>query len=58
MDEIALNIGSNELLLIGKKRYYFEDLSVRDFDLENSTPFKIIINGYEINVSVKKAVDF
>lgn len=49
MDEIALNIGSNELLLIGKKRYIFEDLSVRDFDLENSTPFKIIINGYEIN---------
>lgn len=49
MDEITLNIGSNELLLIGKKRYYFEDLSVRDFDLENSTPFKIIINDYEIN---------
>lgn len=32
----------------GRKRYYIEDLSCRDYMLENTTPYKITLNGVTI----------
>ena len=48
MDEITISINGQDLLLIGKKRYYKENLFERDFSLENTTPYILRINQYEI----------
>ncbi len=41
-------IGNNEIVLENGKRYYVEDLTVRDYSLENTTPHLLKINDYEI----------
>ena len=48
MDEINLSIGKHNLILIGKRRYYNENLNERDFHLENTTPYLLRIGDYEI----------
>ena len=45
------------------RRYYFEDLSIRNFDLENTRPYQIDIHGHLIcdnawGVFLCKVVDF
>lgn len=41
-------ICNNELLIDGKRRYYKENLLERDFTLENTTPYLLMIKDYEI----------
>ena len=33
------------VVLVGRKRYYIEDLTKRDYSLENTTPFTLEVNG-------------
>lgn len=48
MDEINLSLGKHNLIIIGKRRYYDENLNERDFHLENTTPYLLRIGDYEI----------
>jgi hypothetical protein len=48
MDEIKQFIDNYELLIVNKKRFYLEDISERDYWLENSSPYFIRIGTYEI----------
>lgn len=41
-------IGENAIVLEGKKRYYVENLTKRDFSLECATPHLLRIDDYEI----------
>lgn len=41
-------INGETIVFEGKKRYYVEDLSKRDFNLENTTPHLLKIDDYEI----------
>lgn len=41
-------IGNNEIVFENGKRYYVENLTVRDYSLENTTPHLLKINDYEI----------
>lgn len=47
MDEIKITIDNYDLLIVNKKRYYLQDLTVRDYILENSTPYILRFNDYE-----------
>lgn len=38
-----------EIVFEGKRRYYVEDLTERDFSSENTTPHLLKINDYEIS---------
>lgn len=50
MDEVKdMVIGENTIVFEGKKRYYVEDLTKRDFTLENATPHLLKINDYDIS---------
>ena len=50
MDEVKdMVIGENTIVFEGKKRYYIEDLTKRDFTLENATPHLLKINDYDIS---------
>lgn len=46
-----MKIGEYEIYIDGKKRYYYEDLSKRDYNLENTRPFLLSIDGYELSES-------
>ena len=49
MDEITdLFLDGNSIIFDGKKRYYIEDLTKRDYSLENTTPHLLKIGEYEI----------
>ncbi len=39
-------IGDSEIIFENGKRYYKEDLSKRDYSLENTTPYKLIYGSY------------
>ena len=41
-------IGENTIVFEGKKRYYVEDLTKRDYSLECATPHLLKIDDYEI----------
>lgn len=41
-------IGESTIVFEGRKRYYVEDLTKRDFTLECATPHILKLNDYEI----------
>lgn len=41
----------NDTVIIDGTRYYYEDLSTRDYNLENTTPYQIMIKGKTIKAS-------
>lgn len=45
-------IDGETIVFEGKKRYYVEDLSKRDYNLENTTPHLLKINDYEISENI------
>ncbi len=48
MDEVmSMVLGDNTIVFEGKKRYYVEDLTKRDFTLENTTPHLLKIDDYD-----------
>lgn len=50
MDEaMSMVIGDNIIVFEGKKRYYVEDLTKRDFILENTTPHLLKIDDFDFN---------
>lgn len=50
MDEaMSMIIGDNIIVFEGKKRYYVEDLTKRDFILENTTPHLLKIDDFDFN---------
>ena len=50
MDEVIdMVIGEDTIVFEGKKRYYVEDLTNRDYVLENTTPHLLRIDDYEIS---------
>lgn len=44
-----MQIGTNTIIFEGKRRYYLEDLTKRDFSLENSTPHIFKFDDCEID---------